>query len=164
VDRSLVSLLFFDIVDSTAQAATAGASGWKQKIERLHTLVRATLLRFRGVEVDTAGDGFYVTFELPSLALECALAIRDRLRAELDADTRAGVHTAECGIVAGKVGGLSVTVAARIMSHGGAGDVLVSQAVKDMLLGCPYVFTERGNVTLKGVPGDWSLFGAERLS
>ncbi|MEX2046710.1 MAG: adenylate/guanylate cyclase domain-containing protein [Chloroflexota bacterium] len=163
-DRSLVSLLFFDMVDSTARAAAAGASAWKQKVERHHDLVREALRRFRGVEVDTAGDGFYATFDLPSLALDCALAIRDRLRSDLGIDIRAGVHTGECEIMACKVGGLSVTVAARVMSQGSAGDVLVSQAVKDMLLGRPYVFTERGAVALKGVPGEWSLFGVERSS
>lgn len=162
--RSLVALLFFDMVGSTAKAAAVGAAAWKDTVERHHAIARAALRRFRGVEIDTAGDGFYATFRMPSHAIECALAIRDGLRSELSLDIRAGVHAAECEIIAGKVGGIGVAVASRVMNHGGAGDVLVSQAVKDTLLGGRFTFREHGTVALKGVPGDWVLYSVEKRS
>lgn len=162
--RSLVALLFFDMVGSTARAAAAGAVSWKDTVERHHAVARAALRRFRGVEVDTAGDGFYATFRMPSHAIECAIAIRDGLRSELGLDIRAGVHTAECHIISGKVGGIGVAVAARVMGHGGAGEVLVSQAVRDTLLGSRFTFREHATVALKGVPGDWTLYSVEKDS
>ena len=162
--RSLVALLFFDMVGSTAKSAALGAAAWKDTVERHHAIARSTLRRFRGVEVDTAGDGFYATFQMPSHAVECALAIRDGLRSELGIDIRAGVHCAECQIIAGKVGGIGVAVASRVMSHGGAGDVLVSQTVKDTLLGSGFTFREHSTVPLKGVTGNWTLYSVEKDS
>jgi class 3 adenylate cyclase len=157
-ERYLVTLLFFDMVGSTAKSAEMGAAKWKQTLERHHAVARATLRRFRGVEVDTSGDGFYATFEMPSHAVACAMAMRDALQTELGLDIRAGVHLAECEIIDGKVGGIGVAIAARIMSQGGAGEVLVSQAVRDSLLGTEFIIEPARRTQLKGVSGEWVIY------
>jgi class 3 adenylate cyclase len=156
-ERFLRALLFEDIVGSTAMSAKVGARRWVQLVEEHHAIVRDELRRHGGMEVDTAGDGFYAAFEVPSRAVDCALAIRKRMQA-IGMDVRAGIHAGECGIVAGKIGGLTVTVGARVGAKAEAGEVLVSQTVKDLLLGSPYVFTDRGAAALKGVPGSWTLY------
>ena len=156
-ERFLSALLFTDIVGSTANAASAGDKGWRDLVERHHQVIREELQRHRGVEVDTAGDGFYATFDTPSWAIDCAVAIRARVR-EVGIDVRIGIHVGECEIVAGKVGGMAVTLGARVMAHAGAGEILVSQTVKDVLTGSGLQFVDRGQVSLKGVPGDWTLY------
>ena len=156
-ERFLSALLFTDIVASTANAASVGDKGWRNLVERHHEVIREELQRYRGVEVDTAGDGFYATFGTPSWAIECALAIRARVR-EVGIDVRIGIHVGECEIVAGKVGGMAVSLGARVMAHAGAGEILVSQTVKDVLTGSGLQFVDRGQVSLKGVPGEWTLY------
>lgn len=158
IDRFLTTLLFTDIVGHTAKSAGMGDRRWRRLVEEHHAIVREELHRFGGMEVDTAGDGFYTAFEAPSRAIECAFAIRDRVH-DLAIDVRAGVHVGECEIVAGKVGGIAVDIAARVRDQAGPGDVLVSQTVKDLVLGAGYVFAERGRFTLKGVPDEWTLYG-----
>lgn len=158
-ERFLSAVLFTDIVGSTANAASVG-KGWRDLVERHHDVIREELERHRGVEVDTAGDGFYATFATPSWAIECAVAIRARVR-EIGIDVRIGVHVGECEIVAGKVGGMAVTLGARVMANAGAGEILGSQTVKDSLTGSSFQFVDRGQVSLKGVPGSWTLYAIE---
>lgn len=160
-ERFLSALFFTDIVSSTARAASIGDRGWRDLVEQHHEVVREELQRHRGVEVDTAGDGFYATFGTPSWAIECALAARARVR-EVGLDVRIGIHVGECEMVAGKVGGMAVVVGARVKDHAGAGDILVSQTVKDLMIGSDLQFTDRGHVSLKGVPGDWTIYAIER--
>jgi class 3 adenylate cyclase len=163
VERFLTALLFEDIVGSTTMSAKLGDQRWGQLIEQHHAVIRDELNRHHGMEIDTAGDGFYATFDAPSRAVDCAFALRDRLR-RIGIDVRAGIHAGECEVVAGKVGGIAVSIGARVMSEGGAGDVLVSQTVRDLLVGGGYTFTERGRSVLKGVPGEWTIYrvGAAR--
>lgn len=162
-DRFLAALLFTDIVESTANAAKVGDRRWRDLVERHNTAIREELKTHGGTEIDTAGDGFYASFDAPSHAIGCALKARDRVRA-FGVDIRAGVHVGECEIVGGKIGGLAVTVGARVMARAGAGDVLVSQTVKDMLIGTRLSFTERGRAALKGVPEEVVLWAVERES
>jgi class 3 adenylate cyclase len=112
---------------------------------------------FRGRELDTAGDGFFATFDGPVRAIRCAEAITQAVR-ELGLEVRAGVHTGECELVDGKVAGIAVNIGARVASHAGAGEVLVSQTVKDLVAGSGIDFDERGAAELKGVPGEWRLY------
>jgi len=157
--RLLATVLHTDIVESTATAAARrGHDGWKTMFEQHHAIIRQELRRHGGIEVDTAGDGFYATFEMPSRAIDSALAMRDRIRREVGIDIRVGVHTGECEVIAGKVGGVAVVIGGRIRDGAGGGDVLVSRTVKDLLLGTPYVFTARGPKALKGVPGEWLIY------
>lgn len=159
-ERFLTALLFTDIVQSTASAARIGDRGWRDLVEQHHSIVREELERHRGTEIDTAGDGFYASFDAPSRAIDCALASRGRLRA-LGMDIRAGVHVGECEMVAGKIGGLAVVVGSRVKDHAGAGEVLVSQTVKDVLIGTRFVFVDGGRAALKGVPDEVGLWAVE---
>ena len=156
--RLLTTVLFTDIVQSTAAGASRSREGWRELFERHHKIVREQLRLFRGVEIDTAGDGFFATIDTPSRAIECARAIRDRVKSEIAIDIRAGVHVGECELVADKVGGIGVFVGARIRDLAGAGEILVSQAAKDVTLGAPWQFVEHGRVPLKGVPGEWTIY------
>lgn len=160
VERFLRALLFEDIVGSTAMSAKVGARRWVQLVEQHHAIVRDELRRHRGMEIDTAGDGFYAAFDAPSKAIDCALTIRNRLRA-IGIDVRSGIHAGECEIVAGKIGGITVTIGARVGAKAGPGEVLVSHTVKDLLTGTGYVFADRGPAVLKGVPGDWTLYAVD---
>jgi class 3 adenylate cyclase len=160
-ERFLSALFFTDIVQSTANAARVGDRVWRDVVEQHHCIIREELANHRGTEIDTAGDGFYASFEAPSPAIECALTVRDRVHA-LGVDIRAGVHVGECEMVAGKIGGLTVTVGARVKDCAGAGEILVSQTVKDLLIGTRFQFVDRGRATLKGVPGEVSLWAVER--
>lgn len=162
-DRFLATVLFTDIVDSTATAVALGRKRWGEAVERHNEITREELRKHRGSEVDTAGDGFYATFESPSQAIACATVVGRRVRDEVGIGIRAGVHTGECEIVAGKVGGLSVVVGARIRDLAGADDILVSQTVKDLLLGSPVSLRQRAKgVTLKGVPATWDVYEVTR--
>jgi len=156
-DRVLATVLFTDIVGSTARAAEIGDTAWRDLLARHHTLVRGELVRFRGEELDTSGDGFFAVFDGPGRAIECACAIRESVRA-LDLEIRVGVHTGECERVDGKLGGIAVPTGARIASLAAPGEVLVSSTVKDLVAGSGIVFEERGSYELKGVPGEWSLY------
>jgi class 3 adenylate cyclase len=156
-DRVLATVLFTDIVGSTARAAKLGDTAWGELLARHHTLVRGELVRFRGEELDTAGDGFFAVFDGPGRAIECACAIRDAVRS-LDLEIRAGVHTGECERVDGKLGGIAVPTGARIASVAEPGEVLVSSTVKDLVAGSGVRFEDRGHHELKGVPGEWRLY------
>jgi class 3 adenylate cyclase len=156
-DRVLATVLFTDIVGSTARAAEIGDTAWRELLGRHHTLVRGELVRFRGEELDTAGDGFFAAFDGPGRAIECARAIREAVRS-LDLEIRAGVHTGECERVDGKLGGIAVPTGARIASLAEPGEVLVSSTVKDLVAGSGIAFEDRGTHELKGVPGEWRLY------
>jgi class 3 adenylate cyclase len=156
-DRVLATIMFTDIVGSTERAAELGDTAWSELLARHHTLVRGELVRFRGEELDTTGDGFFAAFDGPGRAIECAAAIRDAVRA-LGLEVRAGLHTGECERVDGKLGGIAVPTGARIASLAEAGEVLVSSTVRDLVAGSGISFEERGSHELKGVPGEWRLY------
>ena len=159
-DRMLATVLFTDIVESTAKAVELGDRHWRELLERHHMLVRRELLRFRGREVDTAGDGFLATFDGPARAIRCARAIADGMR-ELGLPIRAGLHTGECEMADGKVAGIAVHTGARVAAQAGADEVLVSNTVKDLVAGSGIEFMDRGAHELKGIPGEWRLFAVD---
>jgi pimeloyl-ACP methyl ester carboxylesterase len=159
LDRVLATVMFTDIVGSTARAAELGDKGWREIVERHHGVVRALLGRFRGTEVDTAGDGFFATFDGPARGVRCAQAIAGAVR-DLDLEVRAGVHTGEVETIAGKVGGIAVNVGARVAALAGPSQVLVSSTVRDLVSGSGLVFADAGEHELKGVPGIWHLYEA----
>ena len=159
----LATLLFTDIVGSTERAAELGDRAWRDLLERHHSLVRRELTRFRGEERDTAGDGFFATFDGPARAIRCAQAAAVAVR-ELGLEVRAGVHTGECEVHDGKVAGLAVSIGARVAAAAGAGEVLVSQTVKDLVAGTGLELEDRGERELKGVPGSWRLYAATEAS
>ncbi|TML15760.1 MAG: adenylate/guanylate cyclase domain-containing protein [Actinobacteria bacterium] len=156
-DRVLATIMFTDIVGSTERAAELGDAAWSELLARHHTLVRGELVRFRGEELDTSGDGFFAAFDGPGRAIECAAAIRDAVRS-LGLEVRAGLHTGECERVDGKLGGIAVPTGARIAALAEPGEVLVSSTVKDLVAGSGIEFEDRGTRELKGVPGDWRLY------
>ena len=156
-ERVLATVLFTDIVSSSETAARLGDRAWRDLLERHHALVRRELVRFRGNEVDTSGDGFLASFDGPARAIRCACAVAAGV-GELGLEVRAGLHTGECELVDGKVAGIAVHTGARVASHAGAGEVLVSSTVKDLVAGSGIEFEERGEHELKGIPGSWRLF------
>ncbi|TML76485.1 MAG: adenylate/guanylate cyclase domain-containing protein [Actinobacteria bacterium] len=158
-DRQLATLLFTDIVDSTAHMAKLGDAGWRELLERHHALVRRELMRARGQEVDTAGDGFFASFDGPARAVRCAKSIVESVR-DLGIDVRSGLHTGECELVDGKVSGIAVHTGARVAAHAGPSEVLVSSTVKDLVAGSGLEFEDRGLHELKGIPGEWRLYAA----
>jgi class 3 adenylate cyclase len=160
-DRVLVTVLFTDIVGSSEHAARLGDRGWREVLQRHHEVVRGQLLRHRGVEVDTAGDGFFASFDGPARAIRCACAVADSVH-ELGIDVRAGLHTGECELVDGKVAGIAVHTGARVASEAQPGEVLVSSTVKDLVAGSGLSFDDRGVHDLKGIPGRWQLFSVDR--
>jgi class 3 adenylate cyclase len=160
-DRVLATVLFTDIVDSTAKAAALGDRGWAEVLAAHHERIRRQLARFRGREVETTGDGFFATFDGPARAIRCACAATESVR-DLGLEIRAGLHTGECELVEGKVGGIAVHIGARVSAHAGPGEVLVSSTVKDLVAGSGIGFAERGAAELKGVPGEWRLYAVER--
>ena len=156
-DRVLATVLFTDIVDSSRTAAALGDRAWRELLEQHHALVRMRLMRFRGVEVDTAGDGFLASFDGPARAISCACAIVEGVR-DLGLEVRAGLHTGECELVEGKVAGIAVHTGARVVGLAGASEVLVSSTVKDLVAGSELRFEDRGEQILNGVPGAWHLY------
>lgn len=156
-ERVLATVLFTDIVGATPLAERLGDRAWADLVARHHGLVRQELARFRGREVDTAGDGFFATFDGPARGVRCALAIRDAVKS-LGIDVRAGLHTGECELVGQKVGGIAVHIGARVMGLASGGEVLVSRTVRDLVTGSGMKFEDRGLHQLKGVEGDWALF------
>jgi class 3 adenylate cyclase len=156
-DRILATVLFTDIVGSTTLQATLGDREWKRMLETHHGIVRRHLARYGGREQDTAGDGFYVVFDGPARAVECAQHVVSDL-APLGIEIRAGVHTGECEIADGKCAGLAVSIGARVMATAGPSEILVSQTVKDLTAGCELVFQEAGEHVLKGIPDRWRLY------
>ena len=159
LDRVLATVMFTDIVGSTAKAAELGDHGWGELVARHHGAVRALLGRFRGKEVDTAGDGFFATFDGPARAVRCAQAIGGAVQ-DLGLEVRAGVHTGEVETIAGKVGGIAVNVGARIASLAAPSEVLVSSTVRDLVSGSGLAFEDAGEHALKGVPDRWHLYRA----
>ena len=157
LDRVLATVLFTDIVGSTAKAAELGDRGWRDLMERHHGAVRALLGRFRGREVDTAGDGFFATFDGPARAVRCAQAIEEAVQV-LGLEVRAGVHTGEVETMDGKVGGIAVNVGSRIASLAAPSEVLVSQTVRDLVSGSGLAFEDAGEHELKGVLDPWHLY------
>ena len=158
-DRVLATVLFTDIVGSSQQAADLGDRAWRELLQGHHELVRRQLLRFRGREVDTAGDGFLASFDGPARAIRCAQAIVDGVKA-LGLEVRAGLHTGECEVFDGKVAGIAVHTGARVASRAAASEVLVSSTVKDLVAGSGISFEDRGTHALHGVPGEWHLYAA----
>jgi class 3 adenylate cyclase len=156
-DTVLATVLFTDIVGSTAAAAELGDRGWRELLERHHAMVRSELAHYRGVEVDTAGDGFFARFDGPARAIRCACAIRDAV-GDLGIEIRSGVHTGECEVFQDKVAGIAVSIGARVAARAAPGEVLVSQTVRDLVAGSGLLFEERGVAELKGVPGEWRLY------
>jgi class 3 adenylate cyclase len=160
-DRVLATILFTDIVGSTERAAELGDRDWHELLQRHHELVRRQLVRFRGREINTAGDGFLASFDGPARAIRCAEAIVEGVRA-LELDVRAGLHTGECELLDGNVAGLAVHTGARVAAQAGPGEVLVSSTVKDLVAGSGLAFQDRGSHELKGLPGKWRLFAVEQ--
>jgi class 3 adenylate cyclase len=160
-DRVLATLLFTDIVDSTARAAKLGDTRWRELVERHHAATRRQLARYRGREIDTAGDGFFASFDGPARAVRCACAIVDEVR-ELGLDVRAGLHSGECEIIDGKVGGIAAALGARVAATAAPGEVRVSRTVRDLVAGSGLEFEDRGTHELNGAPGVWELFAVCR--
>ena len=157
-DSVLTTVLFTDLVGSTERAAALGDRAWRDLLTRHHEDVRSDLARFRGEEVDSAGDGFFCRFDGPARAMACALAIVSHAK-RLDLEVRAGIHTGECEVVGEKLAGISVVTGARIAALAGSGEVLVSQTVKDLVAGSGFGFIDRGEHELKGIPGTWRAYG-----
>lgn len=160
VSRALVTLLFTDIVGSTGQAAAMGDTRWRSLLERHDTLVRREVERAGGTVVKSLGDGAFARFDSPARAIRAAEAIARDAPAELGVQIRAGVHTGECELLGDDLGGMAVHLAARIAAQAEGGEVLVSAAVRDLVLGSPIGFRDRGVHELKGVPGTWQLLAA----
>jgi class 3 adenylate cyclase len=158
-DRVLATVLFTDIVGSTERATQLGDRRWRDLLGAHDTAVRRELERFRGREVDTAGDGFFAAFDGPARAVRCAISAGEAVR-ELGVEIRAGIHTGECELDGPKFRGIAVHTGARIASLAGPGEVLVSQTVKDLVSGSGLSFEDRGVHELKGVPGEWRLYAA----
>ena len=159
-DRVLATVLFTDIVGATERVAKLGDRRWHDLLTSHHVLVRRELARFRGREIDSAGDGFFAAFDGPARAVRCACAISDAVQS-LGIEVRAGLHTGECEVMGDKIGGIAVHIGARIAAHAGAGEILVSNTVKDLVAGSGISFHDHSLQQLKGVPGDWRLFSVE---
>lgn len=158
-ERVLATVLFTDIVESTRRAASIGDQQWRELLENFQSLVRAEMRRWRGREIDTAGDGFLSAFDGPARAIQCARSVRDAAR-QIGIEVRAGLHSGECEIIGEKLGGIAVHTGARVAAKAAAGEILVSQTVKDLVAGSGLLFEERGTHELKGVPGEWRLYAA----
>jgi pimeloyl-ACP methyl ester carboxylesterase/class 3 adenylate cyclase len=157
-DRLLATVLFTDIVGSTKRASELGDRPWADLLGRHHAAVRRELERFRGQEIDTAGDGFFATFDGPARAVRCALAVREAVQ-PLGLEIRAGVHTGEIELSDGAMRGLAVHIGQRVLAQAEPGEVLVSSTVRDLSAGSGLAFSDRGVHVLKGVPEEWRLFG-----
>ena len=160
-DRILATVLFTDIVDSTKRVAELGDRRWREIVLRHHATVRALLARYRGIEIDTAGDGFFASFDGPARAVRCAMAITDAVR-PLGIEVRAGLHTGEVERIGDKIGGLAVNIGARVAALAASSEVLVSQTVRDLMVGSDLTFADRGSHELKGVPGAWGLYAVRK--
>ncbi|MFQ5931783.1 MAG: adenylate/guanylate cyclase domain-containing protein, partial [Nitrospiraceae bacterium] len=157
IERVLATVLFTDIVGATEHAAQLGDRRWRDLLNSHHASVRRELDRFRGHEVDTAGDGFLATFDGPARAIRCGCAISKSVR-QLGVEVRVGMHTGECELIGDKVGGIAVHIGARVAAMARGGEVLVSSTVKDLVAGSGIQFESRGTHALKGIPGEWALF------
>jgi pimeloyl-ACP methyl ester carboxylesterase len=156
-DRVLATVMFTDIVGSTVKLAELGDERWRMLLNEHHARVRRQLARYHGRELDTAGDGFFASFDGPARAIRCAAAITESVR-DLGIEIRAGLHTGECERVDGKIGGIAVHIGARVAADAGPGEIVVSRTVRDLVTGSGIEFRPRGSTTLKGIPGEWELF------
>ena len=161
-DRVLATILFSDIAGSTAIAARIGDRAWRDLLRRHYALMRRQLERFRGREMDTAGDGFFASFDGPARAIRCAKAIAESVTA-IGLSVKAGIHTGECVLAEGKLAGIAVHIAARIAELAEPGEVLVSSTVRDLVAGSRIEFADRSLRALKGVPGEWHLFAVSSV-
>src|ERR1700756_1467015 len=159
--RALRTVLFTDMVASTQHAAATGDERWRAVLHCLGEITADSTERFGGTVVKSTGDGHLVTFDGPTQAIRCAEALRDDAEA-LGIDIRAGIHTGECELLDADIGGIAVHIAARILTHAGAGDILVSRTVRDLVVGSGTGFEDRGSVELRGVPGSWQLLAVDR--
>lgn len=155
--RVLTTVVFTDIVGSTQRAAELGDERWRQLLAEHHAIVREQIRRFRGREVDTAGDGFLIAFDGAARAVQCAMAVREHLR-RIGLDVRAGVHAGECEESGGQLVGIAVHIGARVLGIAEPGEVLVSSTVRDLVAGSGIEFDDRGRHTLKGIAGPWRLY------
>jgi class 3 adenylate cyclase len=153
----LATVLFSDIVGSTAQAATIGDRAWLHRLDAHDSMIRRHLVRCQGREVKTTGDGFLATFAEPARAIRCSCAMRDDA-AQVGIAIRVGLHTGEIELRGDDIAGLTVNIAARVCALADAGEVLVSRTVTDLVAGSGFSFNDRGGHELKGVPGSWRLF------
>jgi len=160
-ERVLTTILFTDLVGSTARAAELGDRAWAALVADHHRRIRARLARFHGRELDTAGDGFFASFDGPARAIRCAVEIGEDMQ-DLGLQVRAGIHTGECELLDGKVAGIAVSIGARVAAEAGPGEILVSQTVRDLVTGSGLAFDDRGSHELKGVPGEWRLYALRR--
>ena len=161
-ERRLLTVLFTDIVGSTDLAVEMGDARWRELLARHHALVRGELKRFGGREIDTAGDGFFATFDRPAQAIRCAAAVVESVR-QLGIEVRAGLHLGEVEVARKNVGGVAVHTGARVLAAADPGDVLVTATLRELVSGSGLEFTDRGQHTLKGVPGAWQLYGLEAV-
>jgi class 3 adenylate cyclase len=159
-DRMLATVLFTDLVDSTRLAAELGDRRWHRTLDQHNAVVRKHLARFRGREVKTTGDGFLATFDGPARAIRAAHAIRAEL-AEHGLQVRVGLHTGEVELVGDDIGGIAAHLAARVLAQAGAGEVLCSRTVKDLVAGAGFAFADRGTRRLKGVTDRWQLYAVQ---
>jgi class 3 adenylate cyclase len=158
-DRVLATVLFTDIVDSTARAAELGDRQWRQLLDRHDQISRAEVTRWHGNLVKTTGDGFLATFDAPTRALRCAFGLQEAL-APLGLEIRAAIHTGEIEVREGDVGGIGVHIASRALAEAGGHEIIVTRTVRDLATGTDLDFRPRGSVGLRGVPGEWELFEA----
>jgi pimeloyl-ACP methyl ester carboxylesterase len=156
-DRVLATVMFVDIVGSTELAAQLGDRRWRELLASWYVVVRQELARFRGHEIDSAGDGLLAKFDGPARAVRCACAIAREVR-RLGVEVRSGLHTGECEILGPKLSGIAVHIGARVAAAAGSGEVLVSSTVKDLVAGSGIGFEDRGQHTLKGIPEQWRLY------
>lgn len=161
--RVLTTVLFVDMVDSTLRAVEIGDAQWRLLLADYHAVVREQIRRFRGREIDTAGDGFFIAFDGAVRAIECAAAVRSKLQ-RLELKIRAGIHAGECEESGGKLVGIAVHIGARIAAAAADGEILVSNTVKDLTAGSAIDFDDRGEHTLKGIPQPWHLYAAHSSS
>jgi class 3 adenylate cyclase len=157
VDRVLATVLFMDIVGSTQRAAEVGDASWRAQLDGFYDGMRRTLERYRGQEVNTTGDGFLARFDGPARAIKCAEEISSN-SSQMGMAVRAGLHTGECELRGDDIGGIAVHIGSRIADRAGAGEILVSSTVKDLVAGSGIEFRDRGEETLKGVPGSWHIY------
>lgn len=162
-EKVVLTVLFVDIAGSTQLAARIGDGPWRDLLERFHGMVRKELHRFGGREVDTSGDGFFATFDVPARALHCAHALRDEAKA-LGLTIRAGLHAGECELAGAAVRGLAVHIGARVLGEARDGEIWASRTVKDLVAGSSFEFKDEGSRELKGVPGYWRVFVLEKLA
>jgi class 3 adenylate cyclase len=156
-DRVLATVLFVDIADSTRRLNELGDRAWKERLEAYYRLVRAELERYRGREMNTAGDGIMASFDGPARAVRCALTITSDVK-PLDLEIRAGVHTGEVELIGDNIGGIAVHIASRLQGEGAPGQVMVSSTTKDLVAGSGLAFQDLGDRELKGMPGRWTLY------